>query len=189
MSTTIWTRRRVIAGLAGGFVTATATVHARAAAALGPVRASGFDWLELFNTHTSETLKVSFRSAGQFVTSALARLELVLADHRSGEHREMDPRLYTMLADLAAAADREPRFEIISGYRSPATNAKLRSRGGGQAKNSQHTHGRAVDIRMEGVSCRRLRDLAVALECGGVGYYARSNFVHVDTARVRYWEG
>jgi uncharacterized protein YcbK (DUF882 family) len=101
----------------------------------------------------------------------------------------MDPQLFVLLADLAAAAEVEPRYEIISGYRSPETNEKLRTNGGGQAKNSQHIQGKAIDVRLKGVSTARLRDLARTLRRGGVGYYRKSDFVHVDTARVRYWEG
>jgi uncharacterized protein YcbK (DUF882 family) len=148
------------------------------------------DWLELHNTHTDQTLRVTFRDAsGAFIPAALEQLNLILFDQRSGEHRSMDPQLFVLLVDLAAAAEVEPRYEIISGYRSPATNEKLRTNGGGQAKNSQHIQGKAIDVRLKGVSTLRLRDLARDLRRGGVGYYRKSDFVHVDTARVRYWEG
>ncbi len=151
-----------------------------------PVRV---DWLELHNTHTDETLRVTFRAGSTFVPAALAKLEKILGDQRSGEHHEMDPQLYVLLVDLATAAGVEPRYEIISGYRSADTNEKLRTNGGGQAKNSQHIQGKAIDVRLNGVTIERLRDLAVGLKRGGVGYYEKSDFVHVDTARVRYWEG
>jgi len=154
------------------------------AAQIAPV-----DWLELHNTHTNETLKVTFRDRSGFVPDALTQLEKILGDHRSGEHHAMDAQLYVLLVDLAAAAGVEPRYEIISGYRAAETNEKLRSNGGGQAKNSQHIQGKAIDVRLEGVSTERLRDLAMGLKRGGVGYYKKSDFVHVDTARVRYWEG
>ncbi|HEU4627758.1 MAG TPA: DUF882 domain-containing protein [Steroidobacteraceae bacterium] len=147
------------------------------------------DWLELHNTHTDATLRVTFRNAAGFIPAALAQLDLILFDQRSGEHRAMDPQLFVLLADLAAAAEVEPRYDIISGYRSAATNETLRKNGGGQAKQSQHIQGKAIDVRLKGVSTERLRDLAVALGRGGVGYYPKSDFVHVDTARVRYWEG
>jgi uncharacterized protein YcbK (DUF882 family) len=159
-------------------------------AALGSLLAhASVDWLELYNTHTHETLKVTFRDRSGFVPQALAQLEMILGDHRSGEHHAMDPQLYVLLVDLAAAAGVEPRYEIISGYRSSETNETLRSNGGGQAKNSQHIQGKAIDVRLKGVSSKRLRDLAMQLKRGGVGYYEKSDFVHVDTARVRYWEG
>jgi uncharacterized protein YcbK (DUF882 family) len=151
--------------------------------------ADSVDWLELHNTHTNETLRVTFRDASGFVPAALEQLEKILGDHRSGEHHAMDPQLYVLLVDLAAAAGVEPRYQIISGFRSSETNEKLRSNGGGQAKNSQHIQGKAIDVRLNGVSTARLRDLALELKRGGVGYYLKSDFVHVDTARVRYWEG
>jgi uncharacterized protein YcbK (DUF882 family) len=101
----------------------------------------------------------------------------------------MDPQLFVLLVDLAASAGVEPHYEIISGYRSSETNETLRSNGGGQAKNSQHILGKAIDVRLKGVPTATLRDLARTLKRGGVGYYRNSDFVHVDTARVRYWEG
>jgi uncharacterized protein YcbK (DUF882 family) len=150
----------------------------------------GRDWIELHNTHTNETLKVTFRGeGGTLIPDALDRLNRICGDHRSREHRQMDSALFVLLVDLAASAGTEPRFEIISAFRSSASNEKMRANGGGQAKNSQHIEGRAMDVRLKGVTTERLRDLARALKRGGVGYYPKSGFVHVDTARVRYWEG
>ena len=146
--------------------------------------------MDLHNTHTGETLTVTFRDAqGAFIPDALAKLNAILGDHRSHGQTAMDPQLFVLLVDLAAAAGVEPHYEIISGYRSSGTNEKLRSNGGGQAKNSQHIQGKAIDLRLKGVSTQMLRDLARDLKRGGVGYYPKSDFVHVDTARVRYWEG
>ncbi|MEJ0036782.1 MAG: DUF882 domain-containing protein [Gammaproteobacteria bacterium] len=148
------------------------------------------NWLELSNTHTGETLKVTFRDEkGAFIPDALEKLNSILGDHRSHEQANMDPQLFVLLVDLAASADVEPHYEIISAYRASETNEKLRTNGGGQAKNSQHIQGKAIDVRLKGVSTERLRDLARVLRRGGVGYYRKSDFVHVDTARVRYWEG
>ncbi len=148
------------------------------------------NWLELHNTHTDETLKVTFRTnEGGFIPAALGKLNEILGDHRSHQQTTMDPQLFVLLADLAASARVEPHYEIISGYRSSETNERLRTRGGGQAKNSQHIQGKAIDVRLKGVDTATLRDLARALKRGGVGYYPKSDFVHVDTARVRYWEG
>jgi uncharacterized protein YcbK (DUF882 family) len=149
----------------------------------------GLDWIELYNTHTRETVKETFRGPSGFLAPALEKLQHVLRDHRSGESHPMDPNLYVLLVDVAVAAGAEPRFEIISGYRSPSTNEKLRAAGGGQAQGSQHLEGRAIDVRLKGVPTATLRDLAKALRRGGVGYYERSDFVHLDTARVRYWTG
>jgi uncharacterized protein YcbK (DUF882 family) len=152
--------------------------------------ARAVDWLELHNTHTDETLNVTFRDEkGAFIPGSLEKLNKILFDHRSGQQTNMDPQLFVLLVDLAASAKVEPRYEIISGYRASATNERLRSRGGGQAKNSQHIQGKAIDVRLHGVDTATLRDLARALKRGGVGYYRKSDFVHVDTARVRYWEG
>jgi uncharacterized protein YcbK (DUF882 family) len=148
------------------------------------------NWLELHNTHTGETLKVTFRTdEGAFIPEALEQLDKISGDHRSHQQTTMDPQLFVLLVDLAASANVEPHYEIISAYRASDTNEKLRSNGGGQAKNSQHIQGKAIDVRLKGVDTATLRDLARALKRGGVGYYPKSDFVHVDTARVRYWEG
>ena len=153
-------------------------------------KAASGNWLELRNTHTGETLKVTFRDEkGAFIPEALEKLDNILGDHRSHQQTTMDPQLFVLLADLAASANVEPHYEIISGYRSSDTNETLRTNGGGQAKNSQHIQGKAIDVRLKGVDTAKLRDLARALKRGGVGYYRKSDFVHVDTARVRYWEG
>ncbi len=146
-------------------------------------------WLELHNTHTSESLAVAFERDGEFVTASLAGLTQILRDHRSGEAHPIDVRLYAQLADLAQVAGVEPRFEIISGYRSPSTNAKLADNSSGVAKRSLHMEGRAIDVRLRGVSCAKLRDLALEAARGGVGFYRRSDFVHLDTGRVRAWAG
>ena len=180
-----WTRRRMVVSALGGVLTAP---FARAAWA-GSRDAAGGTWIELVNTHTNEVASVTFRGAAGFIEGALARLEYLLRDHRTGERHSIDPALYVLLSDLAAAAGCEPRYAIISGYRSPATNEMLRRQGRGVSKRSLHMEGRALDVRLEGCPCARLRDLAVAMGRGGVGYYPRSDFVHLDTGRVRAWEG
>jgi uncharacterized protein YcbK (DUF882 family) len=146
-------------------------------------------WLELASTHTGESLAVAYRNAEGFVTGALANLQHLLRDHRSGAQHPIDARLYDLLADLADAAQVEPRYEIISGYRSPASNAQLHDRSDGVAVKSLHLEGRAIDVRLRGVRTARLGELARAAERGGVGTYAKSAFVHVDTGRVRAWYG
>jgi len=100
----------------------------------------------------------------------------------------MDPELYVILCDLAREAGYEPRYEVISGYRSPATNQQLRAAGHAVAEHSQHMQGRAMDVRLKGCPLSRLRDVALAARRGGVGYYPRSDFVHIDTGRVRFWQ-
>ncbi|MGB8326231.1 MAG: DUF882 domain-containing protein [Steroidobacteraceae bacterium] len=180
------TRRRLVqlalAGAAFGQI-------GRAARADQPRVLSGERWLELLNVHTGESLAVAYRTARGLVADAVSRLEHLLRDYRVNEQHPMDARLYEQLADLALAAGREPRFEVISGYRSPRTNARLAEEGRGVAPHSLHLEGRAIDVRLKGLSCADLRDLALAARRGGVGYYARSDFVHVDTGRVRTWSG
>ena len=147
-------------------------------------------WIELFNTHTSESLQVAYRDATGFVGASLDRLRWLLRDHRANESARIDPALFDQLADSAAALGVEPRFEVISGYRSPHTNELLRrTGGGGVARRSLHMQGRAIDVRLHGVSCAALRDVAIAAQRGGVGYYRRSDFVHLYTGPVRTWGG
>lgn len=165
------------------------TVTERLQAASFAVPGDAPRWLELLNTHTSESLQVAYRSASGLVAPALDRLQWLLRDHRSDEAASIDVGLYDQLTALAAAAGVEPRYEVISGYRSPRTNAALQAAGRGVATRSLHTQGRAIDVRLRGVSCSVLRDLAIEAARGGVGYYRSSDFVHLDTGRVRRWAG
>lgn len=159
-------------------------------AGIDPVRADTAPrWLELVNTHTAETLQVIYRTAEGIVEPAIERLQWLLRDHRAGEAAPMDFGLYDQLAALAAAAGVEPRFEVISGYRSPRTNAKLKAAGHGVATKSLHMQGRAIDVRLRGFSTAKLGELAMAAARGGVGYYRSSDFVHIDTGRIRRWTG
>jgi len=145
--------------------------------------------IELFNTHTSETASVVYRRGAGYDTAALAQLRRVMRDHRNGEDHDIDVGVYDQLFDLAVAARRDARFDIISGYRSPQSNAKMHAASRGVAKHSLHMEGRAIDVRLHGCGCDKLRDLALAAARGGVGYYRSSNFVHVDTGRFRTWAG
>lgn len=145
--------------------------------------------LEFVNTHTGETLKAAYFSAGSYCEEALGGFDHLLRDHRSGEATRMDRGLFDLLHDVAALAGREARFEVISGYRSPATNAMLNSRSSGVARRSLHMDGRAIDVRLAGYRTDRLRDLALSLKGGGVGYYRKSDFIHLDTGRFRTWAG
>lgn len=146
-------------------------------------------WLELRNTHTGEHLAVAYRLATGYAAGAMEKLNWLLRDHRANVAHPIDVPLFDQLADLADAAGVEPRYEIISGYRSPVTNARLADASRGVARHSLHMDGRAIDVRLRGVSCATLRDLAIAAGRGGVGYYRRSDFVHLDTGRVRFWAG
>jgi uncharacterized protein YcbK (DUF882 family) len=146
--------------------------------------------IELFNTHTRETASVVFKRGAGYDKDALEKLKKVLIDHRSGDVHDMDPALYDQLFDLAAAAGVPPSYEIISGYRSPDSNSKMAAKpGSGVAKGSLHMQGRAIDVRLKGCTVEKLRDLALAAKRGGVGYYQRSQFVHIDTGSFRTWIG
>lgn len=145
--------------------------------------------LFLHNLHTGETLKTVYWESGAYVDDALAEARHVLRDWRNGQQHEMDPELFDLFHDLRARLDVERPFQIISGYRSPATNAALHARSSGVATHSLHMKGKATDLRVEGVELRHLRRAALDLKRGGVGFYPVSNFVHVDTGRVRQWSG
>lgn len=148
-------------------------------------------WLELTNTHTGEVVRVASRGEMRVDAAALGSLQHVLRDYRRDASHAMDPALYDLLHDLARSVGREPRYEIISGYRSPETNSALRARSAdsGVSEHSLHMQGKAIDVRLKDFSTAQLRDAALKLGRGGVGYYDRSNFVHLDTGRVRHWEG
>ena len=186
------TRRRFLLAAASTTVVSlagTPGVAEAASAEAAPVAGGASRWLELVNTHTSEAISLAYRDARGLVAPALSKLQWLLRDHRANEAATMDPLLFDQLADLAAAAGVEPRYQIISGYRSPRTNALLSGAGRGVARRSLHMEGRAIDVRLRGVSCADLRDLALGDARGGVGYYRKSDFVHLDTGRVRAWAG
>jgi uncharacterized protein YcbK (DUF882 family) len=146
--------------------------------------------IELFNTHTRATARVVYKRGDQYEKAALEQLDKVLVDHRSGETHPMDPALFDQLYDLALAAGVPPSYEIISGYRAPESNSKMAAReGSGVSKRSLHMQGRAIDVRLKGCTVEKLRDLALAAKRGGVGYYQRSQFVHIDTGTFRTWIG
>lgn len=143
----------------------------------------------MINTHTGELLDAHYFADGDYRQDELGRLDWLLRDYRTGAVLPMDTRLFDLLHELAQAAGREPRYEIISGYRSPATNAMLAATTDGVSSQSLHMEGRAIDVRLVGVPALALRDLALARQAGGVGYYPASDFVHLDTGRVRSWSG
>jgi uncharacterized protein YcbK (DUF882 family) len=117
----------------------------------------------------------------------MAAINHVMRDHRTDEVHEIDPRLMDQLSDLRSITESSAPYQIISGYRSPRTNAMLHSNSNGVASRSLHMDGRAIDIRVQGVPLTRLRDAALGMRAGGVGYYAASDFIHIDTGRVRRW--
>jgi uncharacterized protein YcbK (DUF882 family) len=143
----------------------------------------------LHNLHTDEWLDEVYFENGHYVPGALAAAMRVLRDWRDGEEHAMDPRLFDLLHNLRSGIETSAPFQIISGYRSPATNAMLHERSGEVAAKSQHLLGKALDIRIEGVDLARLHSAALSLKLGGVGYYPASDFVHVDVGPVRRWDG
>lgn len=184
--------------VAGAGIVAAGSASARAMTIASPKRpmvsaASSADELArlaFVNTHTAESLRVVYREGPRYLTDALARIDHVLRDHRTGEVHPIDPALLDQLDRLAAmlGVGKDP-YHVISGYRSPRSNAMLASRSGGVAKRSLHMEGRAIDIRIPGVSLARVREAALDMKAGGVGYYPGSDFVHLDTGRVRNWRG
>ncbi len=144
--------------------------------------------LSLFNTHTGEKLKrVVYWEGGDYLPDALHSISYLLRDHRADEVKQIDPQTIDMLFALKQKFSIEQPFEIISGYRSPQTNRLLRSASNGVAKKSFHMQGKAIDLRLPGVPLQTLRKAALQLKLGGVGYYPKSDFVHVDIGAVRSW--
>jgi uncharacterized protein YcbK (DUF882 family) len=143
--------------------------------------------LSFVHTHTHESLTVPYFADGAYLREGLAALNAFLRDHRTGDEHAIDPALYDILNDLRLATGTRSPFQVISAYRSPRTNSMLRENGRGVAKGSLHMQGRAIDVRLADVSSASLRDAAVELQRGGVGYYRGPDFVHVDTGRVRRW--
>ena len=155
----------------------------KALAALPGARRLAFD-----HTHTGERISLIYAVDDQYVPDTLKAFNHFLRDHYSGEVGVIDPKLFDLLYRMKQTLGREEAFQVISGYRCRTTNSMLHdTRGGGVAKHSLHMDGKAVDIRLAGISIADLRDTALSLRLGGVGYYQREHFVHVDTGRVRRW--
>ena len=143
--------------------------------------------LKLYNTHTRERLDVCYARSGKIDRDAIQEVNTILRDHRTDEIHPIDLRLLDLLHAIRLEAGGESCLHIISGYRSPTTNARLRRRSTGVAKKSLHMRGHAADIRIPRIGTAKLRDIALGLARGGVGYYPKSDFVHVDIGRVRSW--
>jgi uncharacterized protein YcbK (DUF882 family) len=145
--------------------------------------------LSFYHTHTGKRLDVVYSRDGSYVPSALEEINHFLFDFRTGDAVEMDPELLDLIYDVRTELGSSNPFHVVSAYRSPKTNEMLRGKNqnSGVAKNSQHLLGKAIDVRLEGVKTAALRDQALALKRGGVGYYEESDFVHLDTGRVRRW--
>ncbi len=144
--------------------------------------------LLLYNTHTAERIDIVYRRGEAYIPEALAKLDFFLRDHRTGDVRHFDPRLYDILSDLTASVGRPGgEIDIVCGYRTSSTNESLRAHTTGVARNSLHIQAEAVDLRMSGIDTLKLRKAALALARGGVGYYPHSDFIHLDVGRVRQW--
>lgn len=174
-----------------GIILVLATLISAGPALAGPAnsKAAGAEHrLVLYNTHTGERLDIVYRQGDEYIPSAIAKLDYFLRDHWTGEVRHFDPHLYDILSDLTAAVGHpDGEIEIVCGYRSARSNAALRERTAGVARNSLHIQAEAIDLRMPGVNTQELREAALSLRKGGVGYYPHSDFIHVDTGRVRQW--
>ena len=144
--------------------------------------------ITLNNLHTGERLQTCYYDSGKFIHSELNKIDHICRDFRRNEIHEIDRELLAQLDAIQTLLKSNSEIQIISGYRSPATNEMLRSKSsGGVAKKSFHMQGRAIDFRIEGVRLADVRDAALELKAGGVGYYPGSNFIHIDTGRVRSW--
>ncbi len=175
-------RRRLLAGAAG--IALNTLPRGRAQAATAGVRTLAFE-----NLHTGETLRTVYFEQGRYLAQPLLDIQHVLRDFRSGQTHAIDLGLLDLLSAMCERLGSPRTIQLISGYRSPATNAALHARSGQVSSTSLHMQGMAADIRIPGCSLPQLRALAVSLRGGGVGYYPRSDFLHVDVGRPRQWTG
>lgn len=175
-------RRRLLTASAVA-VAAPLLVFARRSSAATAVPRS----LAFRHTHTGESLSITFAHGERYVAEALERVNWLLRDFRNGAVQPIDPQLLDQLHAVATLTGSRAPYEVISGYRSPATNEALHRNGRGVATKSLHLEGRAIDVRLADVPLADLRDAALSLKAGGVGFYAGSQFVHLDTGRVRRW--
>lgn len=171
------------AGLAGAAVFMPSLAQAGSMAVPG----TGDFRVHFYNQHTGERFNDVYRTGHRYNAAAFEEINRILRDFRTEEVFPIDPRAIDILYMIQKKSGTRGAIEILSGYRSPKTNAMLARNSGGVANNSLHMTGQALDMRVPGYSTRRVRDIAVGLRAGGVGYYSRSNFVHVDTGQIRRW--
>lgn len=176
------TRRKL---LIGG--TAAAGMALLPNAAMASLSTSRPRVLTLSNLHTGETLKTEFFNGKSYDKSELARLNHFFRDYRANLTKSIDPHLFDQIYRLQALLETRKPVQLVSGYRSLATNNMLRESGPGVAKHSYHTKGQAMDFHIDGIALNNIRKAALTMRAGGVGYYPRSNFVHIDTGPVRHW--
>ena len=183
---TIMNRRKFlkssIAAAAGALIVP--AIAAKPAFAAGH---KGAHMVAIHNAHTGDSFTGVYRVGDKFLPDSFERINYVLRDFRTGDIFPIDPDLVDLVYAIRQETGRNDYIEILSGYRSPKTNAMLRRTSTGVAKKSFHMSGKAIDIRMPGYSTRNLRKIAVSMKKGGVGYYKSSNFLHVDTGNFRVW--
>lgn len=143
--------------------------------------------LRMYNTHTGESIKTTYWAEGQFVPEAMNDINRLLRDHRNNKVAPMDSKLVLLLDQVTTQVKPGSVIHIISGYRSPESNQLLADTTNGVAKHSMHMDGRAIDVRLPGVALAQLHKAALGAAGGGVGFYPDSQFVHLDTGRVRHW--
>lgn len=165
----------------------TALLASSVATAPAPLAATVERRLSFYHLHTDENIDVPYRIGGSYVPESLEAINHILRDFRTSEIQPIDPRLLDLLYGLRETLQSAEPFRVISGYRSPKTNAHLASRSGGVAKRSLHMQGKAIDIRLPGRRLSHIHKAAVRMRRGGVGMYPKSNFVHLDVGRIRYW--
>jgi len=182
------TRRDILkAGVLGGLLLPATGVSAVAATRTLMPKGAGAMNISFRNQHTGESFSGIYRVGDRYIPEAFEKINSVLRDFRSGEIFPIDPRIIDIMMAMSSESDHKGPFEVLSGYRSPKTNARLRASSDGVAENSLHMTGQAIDLRMPGFSTRKLYNVAGSLRAGGVGYYRQSNFIHLDTGRVRRW--
>lgn len=180
----IASRRRFLKNMTYGSLLALAGTDSTSAAV---IHFPSHKALALQNIHTGDKLKLTYFEHGRYIQDALQEISYLLRDYHNDLVHPIDPALLDQLYDLKLSLDTNKPFHIVSGYRSPVTNAKMRRKHHGVAKDSLHMQGRAIDIQIDGVDTRMIRNAALAMRRGGVGYYQRSDFVHLDTGSFRTW--
>jgi uncharacterized protein YcbK (DUF882 family) len=178
-ASSLLSRRRLLGAAAA--VTAVGLVNPAPAVSYAPRS------IALYNTHTGEWLRTVYWADGHYIREAVRDINWILRDHHNDEMRPMDAGVLDVLGMLREQLDTPEPFLVVSGYRSPTTNMRLYLHGDGVAKHSYHIKGMAIDLRSESRSLAQVRDAALNLQCGGVGYYPRSDFVHVDCGPIRRW--